>query len=168
MDSKKVTSAAIFFDPGSDLTLIKDSLAQQLELKPLREARMTFETANAACGGLVHGYVYEVQVHQDDGKLEISEEEIAPEILLGVQYFWNFMKGARGAERGLTLVDSTVGPMLCGRRLDASADTVPRPNGVVSLEEQFEDVCKAWKAEEIGVKFCPVRRKRDDVPGQRE
>ncbi|KAH7709906.1 hypothetical protein AAVH_22804 [Aphelenchoides avenae] len=131
-DSKKITKAAIFFDPGSDLTLIKDSLAQRLELKPLREARMALETVNADGGGLVHGYVYEAKVQQDDGtartleafsvktligrvkrlkvvsQSEISEEEVEPEILVGVQDFWDFVKGARCVERRLVLVDSTV------------------------------------------------------------
>ncbi|KAH7708164.1 hypothetical protein AAVH_24592 [Aphelenchoides avenae] len=181
-----MTRAAIFFDPGSELTLIKESLAQRLELKPLREAQMAFETVNTEGNGRVRGHIYEAKVHQDDGtarsveafgvktligrvkKLkianhsEITEEDVEPEILVGVQDFWNFVKGTGTAKRGLTLVDSTLGTILCGRRSDGGADVMPTPNEVVSPEETYK-VCDAWEAEGIGVIGRSMSRPSDGL-----
>ncbi|KAH7714372.1 Pao retrotransposon peptidase family protein [Aphelenchoides avenae] len=186
-ETDKITRAAVFFDPGSDLTMIKDSLAQRLGLRPLREAQVELETVHSGGSELVYGFIYEVRLHLNDstartieafsvqtligrvkrlkllGRSGTSEGEVEPEILVGVQDFWDFVNGVKDVGRGLKLVESTVGPMLCGRRLIAAVKAVPSSEEDMALEELSEAVHKAWQIEGIGVTDCPSSKDEEEA-----
>ena len=94
----------------------------------------------------------------------MSGPVIEPEILLGIPDFWKVFQTAKKIEHGLYLVDTTVGPMICGGdRARALEETCGLVRSMVTVAHPTSDdmppmeaMSQLWGMEGIGVTENPA------------
>lgn len=141
-NSEESTSALAFIDPGSQISIIRSSVAKEMRLEPFAETTLVLTTISSVKPIVVDALVYRVNLWLTDGtklpltlygkdhltgvveNVHVSEMgkkyllqyyDAEPDLLIGSDYCWNLnIKPIGLTERGATLLDSKLGYMLAG------------------------------------------------------
>uniref|UniRef100_A0A914UGX5 Integrase catalytic domain-containing protein n=1 Tax=Plectus sambesii TaxID=2011161 RepID=A0A914UGX5_9BILA len=171
-----------FFDVGSQLSFITTEVAEKLWLLPSNQEKLTISTFGEENPRKVHSNSFEVNMQHAEGTLRmkvssfkkltghivapaenrkhsdatsLQGRQVSPGILIGADYFWDVINTskARKLPSGFNMVDSKVGPMLCGKGHMTSMMAIQKhQDNTSSLDDTIE---KFWRLEAIGVKDDP-------------
>ncbi|KAI1712841.1 pao retrotransposon peptidase domain-containing protein [Ditylenchus destructor] len=133
----KQLAAFVFFDNGSQPSFIRTDYAEKLGLRKLTNGELEIHHFNADEPQRFRSPKYGLHIHQEDGTIRkgprpttfspelksklpvklrtvLSSSNKEPDLLIGMRDFWQFVDKVERITPSLTIVHTTVGPMICG------------------------------------------------------
>uniref|UniRef100_A0A914PPY8 Integrase catalytic domain-containing protein n=1 Tax=Panagrolaimus davidi TaxID=227884 RepID=A0A914PPY8_9BILA len=181
----KTSEATVFFDSGAQRSYVTNALVKSLSLPTVNQEKLYIK----GFGGKKSVYVSNLvkfQIETLDGFKEIlanSTQKIAdflpviqkskenifsasnevPDILIGMDYFCQFIKSTKEEDDGYYAIESTVGKMYAGKvALDKIATITS-----LALDHQMKDVpdeCETfWNLERMGIIDSSVKDQEDKI-----
>ncbi|KAI1708440.1 pao retrotransposon peptidase domain-containing protein [Ditylenchus destructor] len=164
-------TAFVFFDNGSQPSFIRTDYADKLGLRKLTNGELEVHHFNADEPQRFRSPKYALHIHQKDGTIRkvvvngtkkiclaklyavLSSSNKEPDLLIGMRDFWQFIDKVERITPGLTIVHTTVGPMICGEtqgQLSPQREVVTNPSrscqpitsSASLVSDLFYDDCK--------------------------
>uniref|UniRef100_A0A914GUX4 CCHC-type domain-containing protein n=1 Tax=Globodera rostochiensis TaxID=31243 RepID=A0A914GUX4_GLORO len=179
-----------FFDPGSQVTMVKSSVVQALSPQKIKEGLLEVSGFHSEIPVKLDAPQYKLQVALEDGhsenlvayradwivksirraewstgKVEAVDDE--PDLLIGMPEFWKFFKRREQISASLFRIHTSVGPIVCGRDIPLEIGEQRQICAVMSAKADCEiaevgiDMAKNfWDLQLIGIKDDP--KENDD------
>uniref|UniRef100_A0AC34FDI0 Integrase catalytic domain-containing protein n=1 Tax=Panagrolaimus sp. ES5 TaxID=591445 RepID=A0AC34FDI0_9BILA len=177
--TKETTEAVAIFDSGSQKSYISNALMKQLKLQIIQEEELHV-VGFAAKASKYNSALVNFQIKTSIGdykeifanstkkiattvpvvyadKFESNDIKIVnktPDILIGMDYFLQFITSFEKADDDIYIVNSIVGKMICKNVLKTETTTVTslaidEPQNII---EDENDLQKFWRLEDLGIK----------------
>uniref|UniRef100_A0A914W835 Peptidase aspartic putative domain-containing protein n=1 Tax=Plectus sambesii TaxID=2011161 RepID=A0A914W835_9BILA len=181
-----------FLDGGSQLSFITTDISAMLHLSPKKQEHISISTFAEDHSKQVSANNYEIDLKHAQGTIRmhvtalkkltghitipIEDKEYhhatnlqgkraIPAILIGADYFWDIITPTEFQKlpSGFTMIDSKIGPMLCGKGHITSVMAIQRQKEIMAIQKQHQDTKKSteeliekfWKLETIGIHDNP-------------
>uniref|UniRef100_A0AC34FGK2 Peptidase aspartic putative domain-containing protein n=1 Tax=Panagrolaimus sp. ES5 TaxID=591445 RepID=A0AC34FGK2_9BILA len=179
-----VLEAIVFFDSGSQRSYITRNLIKKLRLPTVNHENLTV----TGFGGKTSCYksdLVHMKLKAEDGwhelfansaerivdRLPVIEKKldgtfenssVAPDILIGMDYYYEYVNDSKMIKRNLFLVESKIGKMYCGK-IPMMDDNTVSSLVMDKAPERLDDCEMFWKLETMGI----VDRSVDSVEDEK-
>lgn len=182
------TEAYVLFDSGSQRSFVSKDLVKRLQLKVSGNEELMLHTFAAKRPQRCYLPEAEIDAQLKKGQYErlslsvikemtallkmryknnfgmtVHRKGIKPDILIGVDYYWNFTElGLRKTSEGLYVIPTTLGEVLSGKG-DTGGEREKNEDNVLSCYMGTESFEKFWDLESLGIKDMPVSNDDDET-----
>uniref|UniRef100_A0A914W2D1 CCHC-type domain-containing protein n=1 Tax=Plectus sambesii TaxID=2011161 RepID=A0A914W2D1_9BILA len=182
-----------FLDGGSQLSFITTEISEMLHLSPKEQVNITISTFAEDHPKQVSAYNYEIHLQHAHGTIKmdvtalkkltghitiplenneyhqatyLQGKRAIPGILIGADYFWEIITPTeiQKLPSGFTMIDSKIGPMLCGKGHITSVMAIQQQQDEMMAIQKHQEgkksigdtIEKFWTLETIGIHDNPV------------